>query len=189
MEEVEMLTEVWKVIEGCPGYEVSSLGRVKSLVKAYRRKEKILKGTANSTGYTLVQLYPEPCNRKSLLVHRLVMMTFQPNPVMDQLHVNHKDLNPRNNALSNLEWMTEKENSEHYWKNPNIGDRLPTPSGATHHLAVMTDELVIEFRRRWEEVKDVYGQRSKLAREFGIAESTARLITDGKTWKHLLPME
>lgn len=184
-----MEEEIWKDIEGYPGYRVSNLGRVKSLVKAYRREEIILKGSPNTLGYILVQLYPEPCKRKSLLVHRLVMLTFQPNPMMDELHVNHKDLDVANNKMSNLEWVTEKENSEHYWNNPNIGDRLPTPSGEQHHLAVMTDELVIEFRRRWEEVKGVYGQRSKLAREFGIGESTARLITDGKTWKHLLLTE
>ena len=44
--------------------------------------------------------------------------------------------------------------------------------------------MLVQLRN--EEVKDLYGQRSKLAREFGISESTARLITDGITWKHLL---
>jgi hypothetical protein len=86
MEEVE----IWKDIEGYPGYQVSNMGRVKSLVKAYRRKEIIIKGSPNTTGYVLVQLYPKPRQRKSLLVHRLVMITFQPNPAMDELEVNHK---------------------------------------------------------------------------------------------------
>lgn len=114
-------------------------------------------------------------------------MTFQPNDFMDELDVNHKDLDITNNAMSNLEWVTHKENVEHYWNTADFSQRLPTPKGSTHHLAVMTDELVLEFRKRWELVKGVYGERSKLAREFGIAESTARLITGGKTWKHLLP--
>lgn len=178
--------EIWKDILDYPGYQVSNMGRVKSLVRAYRRTEKVLKCSPNTRGYMLVQLYAGDGSRKSLLVHRLVMLTFQPNQVMEELDVNHKDLNITNNSISNLEWVTHKENVEHYWNNPNIDERLPTPAGEAHHLAVLSDQLVIELRRRWEEVKDVYGQRTKLAREFGIAESTARLITDGKTWKHLL---
>ena len=45
MEEVE----IWKDIEGYPGYQVSNLGRVKSLVKAYRRNELILTPSPNTT--------------------------------------------------------------------------------------------------------------------------------------------
>lgn len=180
------MIEEWKEIVGYPGYQVSNLGRVKSLVKAYQRTDKILKPNPNTIGYMLVQLYPEPRQRKSLLVHRLVMMTFQPNPVMEELSVNHKDLDINNNQICNLEWVMAKQNSEHYWKTADLSKRLPTPAGETHHLSVLTDDLVIELRRRWEGVKGVYGERSKLAREFGIAESTARQITDGVTWKHLL---
>lgn len=184
-----MIDEVWKDIEGYPGYQVSNLGRVKSLVKAYRRTDKILKGSPSTTGYTLVQLYSGEglSSRKSLLAHRLVMITFQPNPAMDELEVNHKDLDTTNNKISNLEWVTPKGNKEHYAASDKFMEAVKKlPTGEKQHLAVMTDELVIEFRRRWEQVKGVYGERSKLAREFGIAESTARLITDGKTWKHLL---
>jgi len=177
--------EIWKDIEGYPGYQVSNMGRVKSLVKAYRREEIILKGTANSTGYTLVQLYPEPCKRKSLLVHRLVMMTFQPNPAMEQLHVNHKDLNPRNNKMSNLEWVTEKENSEHYWSNADISERLPTPSGEEHHLSKLTDDKVIEIRRLYFS-GEVTNKRG-LGRMFDVQEGTIRQILSNLTWKHLLP--
>lgn len=179
--------EEWKDVVGYEDYyQVSTSGKVKSLVKPYRKKEKILKGSPNTAGYILVQLYGKDKRRKSLLVHRIVMMTFQPNSVMDELEVNHKDLDITNNKISNLEWVTGKENIEHYWNNPNIDQRVSTISGEDHHLSVMTDELVVEFRRRWRQVKGLYGQRSKLAREFGIAESTARLITEGKTWKHLL---
>jgi len=109
---------------------------------------------------------------------------------MEELLVNHKDLNVSNNNISNLEWVTYQGNSDHYWASDKSAEDLRNgsrgPKGESHHLSVMTDELVREFRRRWDEVKHIYGQRSKLAREFGIAEGTARLITDNKTWKHLL---
>lgn len=138
------LKEEWKDVVGYPGYQVSNLGRVKSLVKAYRRTDKILKPSPNSVGYMLVQLYPKPRQRKSFLVHRLVMVTFQPNPVMEELDVNHKDLDINNNQISNLEWVMDKQNSEHYWKTADLNKRLPTPAGETHHLSKLTD---IRYRK------------------------------------------
>lgn len=182
---METEVEIWKDIQGYPGYQVSNMGRVKSLVKAYRREDKILKGSPNTTGYTLVQLYPEPRKRKSLLVHRLVMMTFQPNPVMDQLEVNHKDLDTTNNKMSNLEWVTEKENKAHYV----ASDKFKTviikvPKGEDQHLSKLTEEQVLEIRRLYE--SNQHGTRKKLREKFGVSESAIRDILNGKTWKHLL---
>lgn len=181
--------EIWKDIAGHEGrYQVSNMGRVKSLVKPYRRMEKVLKGSPNTTGYILVQLQNGKEGRHSLLVHRLVMMAFEPREGMDEMQVNHKDFDISNNKLSNLEWTTRQENMDHYTSSDKFTNRTinSTHKGENHHLCVMTDELVIELRRRYGEIKKVGGSRSKLAREFGIAESTARLITNGVTWKHLL---
>lgn len=178
--------EVWKDIEGYPGYQVSNMGRVKSLVKAYRREDIILKGSPNTTGYMLVQLYPEPRKRKSLLVHRLVMLTFQPNPMMDELEVNHKDLDTTNNKMSNLEWVTQKENKEHY----QASDKFKTviikvPKGEDQHLSKLTNEQVIEIRRLYS--ANEHGTRKKLREAYGVSEGCIRNILDGVTWKHLLP--
>jgi hypothetical protein len=54
--------------------------------------------------------------RKHYQVHRLVMMTYKPVENMDELDVNHKDENKTNNHISNLEWITHKDNC-------NYGDR------------------------------------------------------------------
>lgn len=185
-----MIEDIWKDIEGFEGkYQVSDKGRVKSLPRFKRKTERILKGSPTQQGYLLVQLRDKAYSggRKSMLVHRLVMLAFQPCEVQDELFVNHKDLDVTNNRLDNLEWVTHQENADHFWREHVDPTRHLTQVGAAHHLSVLTDELVIEFRRRWELVKGIYGERSKLAREFGIAESTARLVTNGKTWKHLLP--
>ena len=183
-----MEEEIWKAIDGYPGYEVSTLGRVKSLVKAYRREEMILKGSPNTTGYILVQLYPEPRKRKSLLVHRLVMLTFQPNPVMDELEVNHKDLDTTNNKMSNLEWVTEKENKAHYVASEKFKTTIiKVPKGEEQHLSKLTNEQVLEIRaiHKLNEYKSIKG----LLEIYGISRSAFRDIVKGRTWKHLLPTE
>lgn len=181
-----MEDEIWKDIDGYPGYQVSNMGRVKSLVKAYRREDIILKGSPNTTGYILVQLYPEPRKRKSLLVHRLVMMTFQPNPVMDELEVNHKDLDTTNNKMSNLEWVTEKENKAHYV----ASDKFKTIKremvcGEDQHLSKLTEQQVLEIRaiHKLNQYESIKG----LLEIYGISRSAFRDIVKGRTWKHLLP--
>lgn len=178
--------EEWKDIEGYPGYQVSNLGRVKSLVKAYRREEIILKGSPNTTGYILVQLYPEPRKRKSLLVHRLVMLTFQPNPVMDELEVNHKDLDTTNNRMSNLEWVTQRENKDHYLASDKVKTVIiKVLKGEEQHLSKLTECQVLEIRaiHKLNQYESIKG----LLEIYGISRSAFRDIVKGRTWKHLLP--
>ena len=110
---------VWKPILGYEGiYEISNYGDVKSLRRyrgngngGYMQKERILKKTKTSTGYYKVELYKNK-KRKSYKVHRLVAMAFIPNP-HNKPNINHRDGNPLNNYVGNLEWCTQKENVKH----------------------------------------------------------------------------
>lgn len=54
--------------------------------------------------------------KKMFYVHRLLALTFIPNPD-NKPQVNHIDANTANNSLSNLEWVTCKENINHAWQN------------------------------------------------------------------------
>lgn len=103
------MDEIWKPIEGFEGrYEVSSLGRVKSIGTYNTCKRGILIPMIDTSGYEHVGLHS---NGRVLYksVHRLVAEAFIPNP-NDFEYVNHKDENKRNNSISNLEWCTNKYN-------------------------------------------------------------------------------
>lgn len=116
--------EVWREIKGYEGlYEVSNLGRVRSLrhQHGYRRKvPKILKPGKKKSGYLYVNLCK---NGKvtSKYVHRLVAEAFIENP-LNLPQINHIDENKTNNVVfldengnfvpekSNLEWISQKDN-------------------------------------------------------------------------------
>jgi hypothetical protein len=96
--------EVWKPVIVNEKYEVSSFGRVRN-----KKTNRILRAAKNG-GYMSVSLSNKKV--KSFSVHRLVADAFIENPE-NKPQVNHKDKNSRNNNLSNLEWVTNAENSVH----------------------------------------------------------------------------
>lgn len=104
-----MAPEIWKPIDGYPDYEISSCGRVRSQKEWRGRQGYITSGSDRGQGYRVVDLIGE--KRKRFYVHRLVAQHFVPNP-MNKPCVNHIDCNPSNNSAENLEWCTNKENSE-----------------------------------------------------------------------------
>ena len=72
------------------------------------KPEIILSPKNNGTGYFIVCLYKNKTH-KYYLIHRLVALTFIPNP--DSLPcVNHKDEDKTNNRVDNLEWCDHKYN-------------------------------------------------------------------------------
>lgn len=112
------MIEEWKDIPEYEGlYKVSNLGNIKSLPKlrgsgkGYLMKEKLLKQVDDGKGYNKVSLYKNGC-QKFYSVHALVAMAFlNHKPCGYKLVINHKDLNPKNNTVSNLEIVSQRENS------------------------------------------------------------------------------
>ena len=101
--------EIYKDIEGYEGkYQITSWGRVYSV-----DKEKFLRQEETEKGYLRVDLFDESGKRKHHKVHRLVAVAFIPNPE-NKPQVNHKDGNKKNNSITNLEWVTDEENKEHF---------------------------------------------------------------------------
>ena len=97
------MEEKWKSIEGYPNYQVSSLGRVKSLNYRRTKKEKILKLIKNRNGYLQVNLYKGK-KMKTMYIHILVASAFVQNNSIFNTEINHIDECKTNNCASNLEW-------------------------------------------------------------------------------------
>ena len=107
-----MEQEQWKPIQEFNGeYEVSNLGRVRSMKRYYGMVGRIMPQTIQRKGYYAVTFH---MNNKAYCrkVHRLVIEAFTPNP--DSLPcINHIDGNKLNNHVSNLEWCTYQANMQH----------------------------------------------------------------------------
>lgn len=115
----DLPNEKWKVIEGYENrYSVSNYGRVKTNSLTYyiyghlkTKGAHILKTIIRKDGYCKVNL-GRSGKQKTLNLHRLVAMAFISNP-NDLPCINHKDENPSNNVVDNLEWCTYEYNNNY----------------------------------------------------------------------------
>lgn len=140
--------EEWKDVVGYEGlYKISNYGNVKALKswdvnkRKYIDKEHLLTPTDNGNGYFIVSLR-KLGNRRNHYIHRLVAQHFIDNP--NNLNVvNHKDYDKMNNTVSNLEWVTQKQNVQY------SVERMKKTKSVTH---TNTGEKYICYRAK----KDKY---------------------------------
>lgn len=174
--------EVWKDIPGYEGlYQVSTTGRIKALERMRKnkrfRKEYILKNHDYENGYKKITLCDNSMKTKRFFVHRLVAMTFIENPNHLPI-VNHKDENPSNNNVDNLEWCT-------YQYNVTYGNRMSKVSGENNKQHKLTKRQVEEIRNKYIFGKYGNGQVT-LAKQYGVSRVTIQRIIKGKKWKSIL---
>ncbi|MDG9855590.1 NUMOD4 motif-containing HNH endonuclease [Pseudomonas nitroreducens] len=176
------MQEIWKPIAGYEGlYEVSSLGRVRSLDRIVRYsngKDRLTKGRilhfSLPNGYQQVTL----CNGDShrpFKVHRLVAVAFCARRDGCDV-VNHIDGVKTNNAVSNLEWTTYKANTHHARDN----GLLDPPRGERSGSARLSQEDVEEIKRLW-----LGGMsQSGLSKIYGVDQSHISRMVRGERWSH-----
>lgn len=146
-----------------PGYAVTSKGRVISNRKGPDRD---LKVQYSEQGHGRVQLYRTDGYDERVLVHRLVLEAFDRAP-RDGEQGCHITGDATNNALWNLRWGSQSDN----WQ-----DRKR--HGNRRSYAKLTDEQVAELRQ----LADDGASGAELGRLFGISDTQARNIMNGKQW-------
>lgn len=135
------MKEIWKTINDSDKYEVSNLGRVRSLYK-YNvgkkrydlRKEPLIMSTAFNKGYERIRLSVN-ISKPIRYIHRLVAEAFIPNP-NNYKEVNHIDSNTKNNRVDNLEWCDRQQN--------------------INHMRNHQEQILNRNEMRWEALQDIY---------------------------------
>lgn len=163
------IEEVWKDIPNYEGlYQISNLGRVKSLSRKWSPKETILKAEGKSEEYLHVSLWK---NRVSyhLYIHKCVAQLFLPNP-NNYIYVNHRDEDKRNNIADNLEWCDAKYNSNYGTRNNRISISQMN-SVSKSHPVIQTD-LNGNFIAEYPSIMEAH-------RQTGISVNGIKVICDG----------
>ena len=179
------MIETWFPIDGYGGaYEVSDHGRVRSIARtrvftdgrtrAY--PSVILAGQVGTHGYRAVALADGVDNTRTVVVHRLVAEAFLPE-MPGKTWVNHIDGDKLNNAVSNLEWCTPKENTEHMMAN----GLARFARGSETGMAKLSESDVVVIRSL--ALRGVL--QKKLAANFGVAAPVISNICARKAWKHV----
>ena len=118
--------EEWKDINGYEGkYQVSNLGRVKSIKWQGVIKETIFTPWINRCGYYLVSLRKEG-KKTGFLVSRLVYEAFN-GPIPEGMQVNHINENKADNRLENLNLMLPSENCKWATRTKRIMKQIKKP--------------------------------------------------------------
>lgn len=189
------MEEEWRDIEGYEGlYQVSNLGNVKSLNYRKMGFPKLLAKKTSRDGRLWVCLYKDG-NNKPMLIHRLVGMAFIENP-NNLPQINHKDENPKNNHVDNLEWCDALYNMRYSFAlHPDRKIRkvknMPYPTGKRWHeihknhpggwkntsplynkaIVQMTDDM--EVIKEWSSIRNV-------CKETGWRHSSIKECCEGK---------
>ena len=139
-----------KEIKGYENYLIDEKGNIFS-----RKRHKFLKTSVNAYGYPSIYLSKDGV-RKFFTIHKLVALTFIPNPE-NYKEVNHKDENKRNNSVENLEWCSRKYNN-------NYGTRLSKISKKVECI----------------ETGEIFYSTREAGRQMGVNSATISLACNGK---------
>lgn len=177
--------EIWRDISGFEGrYQISTFGQVKRLVytvihlKHHQRfvPEHILVQSKDRRGYPRITISDKNGKLKTLRIHRLVALTFIPNPKKLR-EVNHKDGNKLNAYIFNFEWCTSKQNTQHAFrtgiKKFKKGiDRVNCKFEKIHILAIR-DALKAGFTQR------------KIGKYFNVSQTPIRMIGKNRSYQEV----
>jgi len=112
---------------------------------------------------------------KTWLVHRLVGISFHPNPDNKRC-VNHIDMNPANNHADNLEWCTDAENLAH----ARINRVYNLHRGEDASWSKLKEKDVLWIRANYKK-----GDGPAFGEKYGVSQKSITAIVRRKSWKHI----
>ena len=161
--------EVWKTIPISTNYEASSHGRIRN-----KRTGHVLKQAKTLKGYRRVDIKGTEKENITRFVHRLVAITFIPNPD-NKPTVNHKTPDPSNNNVSNLEWHDHKQQSNHARKRKLTSEENPSDDTWGKRKVWKCDQTTGDKLEIFETVRDaacaVTSSLHGMSQIFNVAEN------------------
>ena len=172
---------IWKEIKGFSRYQVSETGLIRSMNYKRTGHIKELK-PALDKGYCKTMILSDDGKYKTVAIHRLIAETFLKK--LPGTEVNHKDGNKSNNNISNLEYVTHKENIQHSYNN---GLQQPQRGSKNGNSKLTEDRVrhIKEYVKAIKVIKGRYWGRKQVAESFGIKESHLKDILKGRTWSYV----
>lgn len=113
------MSELWKPIPFANLYEASNFGNIRNKKTKKVKKFNIEKLKKTKTRVRATSIRKNDGSIKGFYLHRIIAQTFLPNP-NNYPEVNHKDGNPYNNHLDNLEWCSREQNMKHLHQSKKI---------------------------------------------------------------------
>lgn len=174
--------ERWKRVLGYPSYEVSDLGRVRS-IGAQRRKGqpgrvhsgRVLVQTRMTNGYFCVALC-HAGKQKTAMVHILVLTAFAGSRPAGAQARHYPDPNKANNRLDNLSWATPQANQHDRLEHGTDSRGLKNPN------VKLTLEQIRNIRARKDWPR---GTLTRLAREYGVSIGLIWHVKNERAWKYV----
>lgn len=160
------IAEQWQGIPGFPNYSVSTMGRIRSRQRPCSKGGLLKPYLHPSTGYLHLHLYRDGVSHTQS-VHFLVALTFLgPRPF--RMDINHKDGNKQNNRLSNLEYVTSRENQRHAFQ-----------LGLKHGRPKLTREMAEQIRLLYR--AGGCSQR-QISQRFQVCQQSISKVVAGRRW-------
>lgn len=179
---MDSVAEEWRAVVRWEGfYEVSNLGRVRSLEREVFRKDggiRRMQGKVRATpignhGYHTITLSAN--GRRECTLLQIVVAEAWIGERPDGFHVDHDDFNRSNNRPSNLKYLSPQDNVKR------TSDAGRTPFGVNHYAAILSENQIKEAFR----LLDSGLSKRDAAAQAGIPAYQLRNVFYGKSWKHL----
>lgn len=177
------MEEIWKDIEDYEGlYEVSSMGRIRSLDKfdsiGRYVKGKILQSILVKNGYMHITLC-KGGEKHSFSIHRLVAEAFIPNPD-NKPCIDHINTDRTDNRAENLRWVTYQENNNNpLTKNKKCGENHPKPFKGIFGKEHPRSLPILQFTKEGGLIK-IWDNTRSVEKETNISHSNICNVLKGK---------